>query len=148
MHMQWVIVYYKCTDTVLIFWLSNLLTLSVHDEGYSRSVPCALIWWRTRWRLFQKRTVCTYLIAYTMKVIPETYRVHLFDSVHDEGYSRSVPCALIWWRTRWRLFQKRTVCTYLIAYTMKVIPEAYRVYLFDGVHDEGYARSVPCALIW
>jgi hypothetical protein len=24
-----------------------------------------------------------------MKVIPEAYRVHLFDSVHDEGYSRN-----------------------------------------------------------
>jgi hypothetical protein len=35
----------------------------------------------------------------------------------------------------------------LIVYTMKVIPEAYRVYLFDSVHDEGYSRSVPCVLI-
>ena len=27
---------------ILIIWLSNLLILSVPDEGYSRNVPCAL----------------------------------------------------------------------------------------------------------
>ena len=64
-------------------------------------------------KVIPEGTVCTYLIAYTMKVIPEG-----------------------------------TVCTYLIAYTMKVIPEAYPVHLFDSVHNEGYSRSVPCALIW
>jgi hypothetical protein len=56
-----------------IIWLSNLLTKSGSDEGYSRNE-------RTWWRLFQKR-------ADLMKVIPVM-------SVPDEGYSRNASCAL------------------------------------------------------
>ena len=58
--------------------------LSVHDEDYSRNVPCALnlisTFERTRWRLFQKRAVRTKsdidVWAYTMKIITETCRAH------------------------------------------------------------------------
>jgi hypothetical protein len=113
-----------------IIWLSNLLTKSGSDEGYSRNE-------RTWWRLFQKR-------ADMMKVIPET-------SGPDEGYSRN---ERTWWRlfqkwadlmkvipetsgpdegysrnerTWWRLFQKR-------ADLMKVIPET-------SGPDEGYSSN-------
>ena len=127
------------TCRVCYIWLSNLSTLSVPDEGYSRNVSCILYLTfqsfdleRTWWRLFQKRVV--YAIfdfpifrpwAYLMKVIPETCRVCYIWlsnlstlSIPDEGYSRNVSCILYLTfqsfdleRTRWRLFQKRVVYT-------------------------------------
>jgi hypothetical protein len=59
----------SCSQNVWIIWLSNLLTLSVPDEGYSE---------RTWWRLFW---------AYLMKVIL---------SVPDEGYSERTWWRLFW----------------------------------------------------
>ena len=56
--------YYEEVSTLYEFpvfcaWLSNLLTLSVLDEGYSRDVSCILK--RSWWRLFQRRVVHTEL---------------------------------------------------------------------------------------
>ena len=103
------------TCRVYYIWLSNLSTLSVLDEGYSRNVSCILYLTfqsfdleRTWWRLFQKRVVCTIFDfpifrpwAYLMKVIPETCRVYYIWlsnlstlSVPDEGYYRNVSCEL------------------------------------------------------
>ena len=71
-----------------IVWLSNILALSVpdegysrnvHDEGYSRNVPDEGYW------------------TYLMKVIERTWWRLL--NVPDEGY----------WTYWWRLFQKRIV---------------------------------------
>ena len=109
----------------LIFWLSNLLILSVHDEGYFEHT-----WWRLFWVSLMKVILsvpdegyfeCIWLRlfwAYLMKVIlsiPDkgyfeciwwrlfwVYLMKVILSVSDEGYFE---------RTWWRLFQKHIVHT-------------------------------------
>ena len=78
--------------------VDNLLTMSVHHDGYYRNTPCwqsfnyVLTWW---W-LLQKYAVLTIFWpgAYMMMVITEIRRVDnlLTRSVHDDGYYRKTPC--------------------------------------------------------
>jgi hypothetical protein len=85
----WWRLFQKCV--VPIFWLwvylmkvipevcrANLLTLSVPDDGYSRSMSCQSFDFEcTWWWLFQKCVVPIFwLWVYLMKVIPETCRAH------------------------------------------------------------------------
>jgi hypothetical protein len=55
-----------------IYLLSNLLTLGVPDEGYSRKVLCTL------------NLTSVFVITYVLIGVP--------DEGYDEGYSRKVLC--------------------------------------------------------
>ena len=157
----WWWLFQKCV--VPIFWLwvylmmvipevchANLLTLSVPDDGYSRSVSCQSFDFEcTWWWLFQKCVVPIFwLWVYLMLVIPEVCRANLLIlSVPDDGYSRSVSCQSFDFEcTWWWLFQKCVVPIFwLWVYLMMVIPEVCHANLLTlSVPDDGYSRSVSC----
>jgi hypothetical protein len=90
----------SCSQNVWIIWLSNLLTLSVPDEGYSErtwwrlfwaylmkvilSVPDEGYYERTWWTLFQKRVVRTkFDINFFIKEIPSTTYNEVTLGIHD-----------------------------------------------------------------
>jgi hypothetical protein len=114
--------FFQCEECV-----DNLLTMSVHDDGYYRNSPCwqSFDYERTwRW-LLQKYAVLTifWLCAYMMMVITEIRRFDnlLTRSVHDDGYYRT--CTLLVKRLSTRRISVITIIRYTPS--QKIVKTAY-----------------------
>jgi hypothetical protein len=128
--------------------VDNLLTMSVHDDGYYRNTLCwqSFDYERTWWWLLQKSDVLTifWLWTYMMMVITEIRRISVitiimyvhsqkivntadFCNNHHHARSWNAPCwqSFDYERTWWWLLQKYAVLTifWLWAYMMMVITE-------------------------
>ena len=121
----------------------NLLTLSVPDEAYSRTIRAYLMkliserFERTWWSLFQNDSCLPdeayyrTIRAYLMKLIPERFVCtwwSLFQndsSVPDEAYSRTIR-----------------------EYLMKLIPERFERTWWSLFQNDSSALSLRCIAIW
>ena len=118
-----------------IIWLSNLMTLSIPDEGYSnlmtlsinlmKVIPILWLWVLTWWRLFQSydfeyKPDEGYSNLLTMSVPDEGYSNLLTMSVPDEGYSNLMTLSIP--------DEGYSNLMTLSINLMKVIPETYHTY--------------------
>jgi hypothetical protein len=84
----------SCSQNVWIIWLSNLLTLSVPDEGYSNLLTLSVPDEGYSNLLTLSVPDEGYSNLLTLSVPDEGYSRNMLCAVPDEGYSRNVSCTL------------------------------------------------------
>ena len=140
------------SENVYIVLLSNLLALSVPDEGCYRSVPdegCTetypmkVVQKRTWWRLLQKRT---WWRCYRNLPDESCYRnvpdESCYRNVHDRGCTETYLMKVVQKRTWWRLLQKRTWWKLLQKRTWrKLLQKIPDEGCYRNVHDGGCYRN-------